>query len=85
MNLGDFGEDVSMEVLQLAIRERLEEQWCDEEVPALGGLTPRQAAADPTRRDSLLRLLAEFDSHGLDDEDDVITMRPDRLRELLDL
>ncbi len=35
--------------------------WLDDHVPALGGLTPREAAADPTRREQLVRLLDEFD------------------------
>jgi hypothetical protein len=30
-------------------------------IPALGGITPRQAADDPTRRGDLIRLLASFD------------------------
>lgn len=38
-----------------------EQRWVDEEVPALGGLTPRQAAADPTRREQLVALLHDFD------------------------
>jgi len=37
--------------LEEFVAER-EEQWCDEAVPALGGVTPRQAATDPTRRES---------------------------------
>ena len=37
-----------------------EAAWLDEAIPALRGLTPRQAAADPTRRDDLVRLLEEF-------------------------
>jgi hypothetical protein len=37
-----------------------EAAWLDESIPALRGLTPRQAAADPTRRDDLVRLLEEF-------------------------
>ncbi|MBW3615937.1 MAG: SEC-C domain-containing protein [Actinobacteria bacterium] len=42
------------------VREQ-EERWVDEPVPALGGLTPRQAAADPTRREQLVALLHDFD------------------------
>jgi hypothetical protein len=38
-----------------------EERWVDEPVPALAGLTPRQAADDPTRREDLIALLHEFD------------------------
>ncbi|MDP9442326.1 MAG: hypothetical protein M3P34_09185, partial [Actinomycetota bacterium] len=37
-----------------------EERWVDEPVPALGGRSPREAAADPDRRRDLLRLLAEM-------------------------
>jgi hypothetical protein len=52
-------------------------------VPALGGLTPRQAAADPTRRELLERLLASFDA--MTTPAGAFTMRPDRLRALLGL
>lgn len=38
--------------------ENYEQEWLDLPVPALSGLTPRQAADDPTRRDDLVRLLA---------------------------
>lgn len=61
-----------------------EDRWCDEPVPALGGLTPREAAGDPSRRGDLEALLDEFpgpdqlpgQARGMD---------PDRLRALLDL
>jgi tetratricopeptide (TPR) repeat protein len=36
---------------------RYEDAWTDEAVPALGGRTPREAVADPTRRDDVARLL----------------------------
>jgi hypothetical protein len=39
-----------------------EKRWLDMELPALAGLTPRQAADDPTRREELVRLLNSFDS-----------------------
>jgi hypothetical protein len=55
-----------------------------EPVPALAGLTPTEAAADPTRVEQLQRLLATFpDPAAL--PPGAITMRPDRLRELLAL
>jgi hypothetical protein len=41
-----------------------ERNWCDEPVPALGWVTPRQAAADPTRRGDLIALLNSFPSTG---------------------
>ncbi|MFD9669748.1 SEC-C metal-binding domain-containing protein [Rhodococcus sp. NPDC059968] len=37
-----------------------EQQWLDDAIPALGGHTPRECAADPTRRDELIRLLDSF-------------------------
>ena len=53
-----------------------EQAWLDDAIPALAGHTPREAAADPTRRPDLIRLLDSFprEQHrpGL--------MNPDRLR-----
>ncbi|MGA8369171.1 MAG: hypothetical protein WB765_03490 [Acidimicrobiales bacterium] len=37
-----------------------EAAWVDESIPALGGLTPRQALDDPTLREDLLALLREM-------------------------
>ncbi len=57
-----LGPDVPPEVakaLETLMRQK-EVQWLDEGVPALGGLTPRQAADDPTRREDLVSLLHEF-------------------------
>ncbi len=36
-------------------------KWVDMEIPALGGMTPRQALDDPTRREDLLALLRDFE------------------------
>jgi len=63
--------------------DRCERRWCDESVPALGGLTPRQAADDPTRRSDLTRLIDSFPSIAPDDG--VIGLRPEQLRALLGL
>jgi hypothetical protein len=57
-----------------------ETSWVDTPIPALHGLTPRQAAADPTRREDLERLLAEFPSTGTP-----LHMDAQRLRRLLNL
>lgn len=38
-----------------------EDRWLDTSIPALGELTPREAAADPTRRDQLDQLLTEME------------------------
>lgn len=48
------------ELVERMIREK-EIAWLDESIPALDGLTPRQAADDPTRREDLVSLLREFD------------------------
>jgi len=53
-----------------------EQRWLDESIPALGGVTPREAAADPTRRDDLVRLLDSFP----DDDGDPGQMSATRLR-----
>ncbi|TCO53129.1 SEC-C metal-binding domain-containing protein [Actinocrispum wychmicini] len=58
-----------------------ERKWLDEPIPALAGHTPREAAADPTRRGDLIRLLDSFP----DDPDTPGAMNPDRLRRALDL
>ena len=49
--------------LRAALAEHMatmEERWLDESIPALGGRTPREAAADPVGREELIRLLASF-------------------------
>ncbi|MEA2023185.1 MAG: SEC-C metal-binding domain-containing protein [Actinomycetota bacterium] len=48
------------ELLREQMRE-MEDHWLDENIPALSGLTPREAAADPTRREDLIALLNSFD------------------------
>jgi hypothetical protein len=65
------------------IQEQMERRWLDEPVPALGHLTPRQAAADPTRREQLVRLLASFPEPEAGS--DAILLRPGRLRAALGL
>ena len=41
-----------------------ERTWLEEPIPALGGMTPRAAAGDPTRRGDLIALLDSFPSTG---------------------
>jgi hypothetical protein len=74
--------DVPAEALA-ELMDRYERRWCDEQVPALGGLTPRQAAEDPTRRDELARLIASFPD--IEPTGGAFGLRPARLRELLGL
>ena len=71
------------EEIQAALADHIaqyETNWADSPIPALRGLTPRQAAADPTRREDLERLLAEFPSTG-----SPLKMDAQRLRQLLGL
>ena len=65
------------------IAAMLEARWLDDSVPALGGLTPRLAAADPTRRADVLRLLATFPTP--DPTSPFVTMDPRRIRKALGL
>ncbi|MDP9821614.1 SEC-C metal-binding domain-containing protein [Nocardioides massiliensis] len=57
-----------------------EQAWLDESIPALAGVTPREAAADPTRRPDLIRLLDSFPPATGPGQ-----MDPDRLRTALGL
>ena len=74
-------DDDTARAVLAQVRDRFERAWCDESVPALGGMTPRAAAADPTRRGELERLIASFPTV----DDTTGAMRPWRLRELLGL
>jgi hypothetical protein len=78
-DLGDMPEEVR-ELVEKHMRE-YEERWVDESVPALGGLTPRQALDDPTRREDLFALLREMRSHELPEA--AIGMSVARLEQLL--
>jgi hypothetical protein len=65
------------------VQQQMERRWCDEPVPALGGLRPRDAVDDPTRRNDVARLIASFPE--IDPGSGPFGLRPDRLRELLGL
>ena len=58
-----------------------ETEWLDSTIPALGGRTPREAAADPIAREDLIRLLASFPEVG----EGGVGMSPARLRDALGL
>jgi hypothetical protein len=75
----DLTNPAIQEALQQFMRQQ-EQAWLDEPIPALAGVTPRQAAADPTRRPDLIRLLDSWP-----DEPDAIAMSPRRLRAALNL
>ena len=71
-------DDPEMADLRAEIAADLEARWLDDHVPALGGLTPREAALDPIARHDLERLLDSFDGRGG-------VMNVARLRKALDL
>jgi hypothetical protein len=70
------------EVLDQIIAEQ-ERSWLDESIPALGGRTPRAAAADPIGRELLEQLLDSFPR--LPTRGAAVGMDPDRLRTALGL
>ena len=74
--------EVDPEVVREVV-ESLEQRWCSEPVPALGGVTPQEAAADPTRRDDLARLIDSFPVR--DPATGAFGLRPEVLRERLGL
>jgi hypothetical protein len=80
---GGAGAAIPDEVYR-QVRDAMEQRWISEPVPALAGLTPIAAAADPTRVDALRRLLATFPEPA-DHPQGALLLRPDRLRELLGL
>lgn len=55
--------EATMAELHAELARQAQDRWLDEHIPALDGLTPREAAADPTRREQLERLLAEFETN----------------------
>jgi hypothetical protein len=64
LDYGDLDPEAQAELdeVMTGYMEQYEEKWCDTPVPALGGMTPREAAADPTRRGDLEALLDEMDT-----------------------
>jgi hypothetical protein len=76
----DMDDPAIQEVLREMMRQH-EVRWIDEEIPALGGRTPREAVGDPVGRVEVLQLLASFpepDERG-------IGMDPARIRSMLGL
>jgi hypothetical protein len=61
-----------------------EGRWVNESIPALGGMTPRQALEDPVMRRELEALLDDMTWQARS-ADGSGTMDPDRIRELLGL
>lgn len=79
LDAGDMPEELRALVEQ-NIAE-YEQRWIDESIPALDGLTPRQALDDPTRREDLFALLREMRSREV--PDGAVGMSVDRIKRLL--
>lgn len=65
------------DALEAQIRS-YERSWVDESIPMFGGLTPRQALEDPTRREQLLAFLEEMEREEVPG-----SMSARRIRQLL--
>jgi hypothetical protein len=52
-----------MDGVMREFREQYMQRWLDDNIPALGGLTPRQAAADPKHHAALKALLRDVEYH----------------------
>jgi len=76
----DPGESPEVAAALEEMVRTIEEAWLDEKIPALSGFTPRECAADPTRRADLIRLLDTFPDTGAPG-----AMSPTRLRTALGL
>ena len=59
---GGLSPEVAAQITREA-RRRHYEKWPDVALPALDGMTPRQAAATPTMRSRLIRLLKTIEAH----------------------
>ena len=83
---GDDTSDMPDEIRQVMKNLMLEQErkWVEEPIPALGGLSPRDAFNDPTRREDLVALLAEFDRRA-STSPSIGTFDVDRIRALLGL
>jgi hypothetical protein len=64
---------------------QLEDRWLAEQVPALDGLTPREAVADPGVRPKLVSLLDDFEWEERRAGSGQVGMRTARLRAELGL
>ena len=76
--------DPEQTAMMRELREQYMTAWLDEEIPALGGLTPREAAMSAKSRKALDLLLREFEGHEARvPQDERIDI--DRLRAELDM
>lgn len=69
------------------IEERMLREWIDESIPALGGLTPREAVKTPEGREKVLELIETGERMGRAAKQFPGSFAPDygKVREMLDL
>ena len=79
----DAAPDLAAEDIAALVRQH-EDRWLSERIPALGGLTPREAAADPAAREELIALLDDFEWQDRRTPN-AFSMDPDRIRSELGL
>jgi SEC-C motif len=65
------------------LTKTMDQRWMDNPVPALGNLSPRAAALDPTRRDDLRKLLESFAAMPL--TEGTFALNPHRIAKELDV
>jgi hypothetical protein len=59
----EMDQPPELKAIMREFKERHMAQWLDDEIPALGGLTPRAAAARPASRAKLDVLLRDMENH----------------------
>ena len=69
------------------IEEKMLRQWIDESIPALGGMTPREAVETPEGRQKVLDLLADFEEmrKGMPPAPGFFSPDYSKVKEMLDL
>jgi hypothetical protein len=80
---GGSAPELTAEMIE-ELQEIEERRWLHDHIPALNGLTPFEAVADPTRVEQVERLLATFPDPAAMPEG-AFALRPDRLRKALGL
>jgi len=83
----DLAADPAVAAAMQQYMRDYEQRWVNESIPALGGMTPRQALEDPEMRRELEAMLDDmaWDARRVEAGGMMGTMDPSRIRELLGL
>jgi len=81
----DLAADPAIAAAMEQMMRDYEQRWVSDSIPALGGMTPRQALEDPEMRRELEAMLDDmaWDARRVEASGTTGTMDPDRIRELL--